>query len=58
MEVEGSAEQMRYASAMRLDGTRVVAVFNYDADSPIEVRVNGDAHSIAPLDVKFIEVRK
>ena len=58
VEVEGSAEQMRYASAMRLDGTRVVAVFNYDADSPIEVRVNGDAHSIAPLDVKFIEVRK
>ena len=43
---------------MRLDGTRVVAVLNYDADSPIEIRVNEDASSIALLYMKFIEVRK
>ena len=58
VQVECSAEQMRYASTMRRDGTKVVAVFNYDADSPIEVRVNGDRYSIAPLDMKFVEVRK
>lgn len=58
VQVECSAEQMRYASTMHRDGTKVVAVFNYDADSPIEVRVNGETCSIAPLDMKFIEVRK
>ena len=57
VKVESSSDLMRYASAERPDGTKVVAVFNYDCDEPIEVNVAGEPHTIAPYGVKFIEVK-
>jgi hypothetical protein len=48
---------MRFASTVRPDGTKVVAVFNYDCDEPIEVNVAGKSHTIASYSVKFIEVK-
>ena len=56
--VEGPAEQMAYASVVRKDGSEVVAVFNYDGDEPIEVRIAGKPCAVEPLGVKFIEVEK
>ena len=56
--VEGPSEQMAYASVVRKDGSEVVAVFNYDGDEPIEVRVAGKPCTVEPLGVKFIEVEK
>jgi hypothetical protein len=56
--VEGPSEQMAYASVVRKDGSEVVAVFNYDGDEPIEVRVAGKPHTVEPFDVKFIEIQK
>jgi hypothetical protein len=58
VKVESSSDLMRYASAERPDGTKVVAVFNYDADAPIKVHVNGEECSIASHDMRFFEVRK
>ena len=57
VEVESSSELMRFASTVRPDGTKVVAVFNYDGDEPIEVNVAGKPHTIASYSVKFIEVK-
>ena len=56
--VEGPSEQMAHASVVRKDGSEVVAVFNYDGDEPIEVRVAGKPCTVEPLGVKFIEVEK
>ena len=56
--VEGPSEQMAYASVVRKDGSEVVAVFNYDGDEPIEVRIAGKPCAVEPLGVKFIEVEK
>jgi len=56
--VEGPSEQMAYASVVRKDGSEVVAVFNYDGDEPIEVRVAGKPYALEPFGVKFIEIEK
>jgi hypothetical protein len=56
--VEGPADQLAYASTICKDGSEVVAVFNYDGEEPIEVKVAGKAHAVEPYGVKFIEVKK
>ena len=56
--VEGPADQLAYASVVRKDGSEVVAVFNYDGEEPIEVKVAGKSHAVEPYGVKFIEVKK
>jgi hypothetical protein len=53
-----ASEQFVYASTTRPDGTEVVALFNYDGTGTIEVAIGGEKHSVAPLDVKFIEIGK
>ena len=56
--VEGPADQLAYASTISKDGSEVVAVFNYDGEEPIEVKVAGKSHAVEPYGVKFIEVKK
>ena len=56
--VEGPSDRMAFASTVRPDGSEVVAVFNYDETEPIEAKIAGRAHRVAPLGVKFVEIPK
>ena len=56
--VEGPSDRMAFASTVRPDGSEVVAVFNYDETEPIEAKIAGRAHRVAPLGVSFFEIQK
>ena len=42
---------------MKIDGTKVFALFNYDVADAIRVDLAGQTHTLSPLDVKFVEVK-
>ena len=52
-----ASEQFAYASTVRPDGTEVLALFNYDMESPISVSAAGRTVRLEPLAVEFIEVK-
>lgn len=50
--------QFAYASTVKPDGTKVLALFNYDPEETIRVRVAGETYEVAPYDVRFVEGEK
>ena len=44
-----------FASTVRPDGSEVVALFNYDGQDPVEVKLDGKSYTIAPYDVRFVD---
>ena len=53
-----SNRQFAFASTVRVDGTEVVALFNYEADETVRVSLAGQEFEIEPFGVRFVEVRK
>ena len=53
-----ASAQFAFVSTVKPDGTEVVALFNYDTEEPIRADVAGTSHELAPLDVKFVEVKR
>ena len=53
--VTSESAQFAYASAVKPDGTKVFALFNYDPEETIRVKVGGETHEVAPYDVRFVE---
>ena len=47
--------QFAYASTVKPDGTKVLALFNYDPEETIRVKVAGETYEVAPYDVRFVE---
>ena len=52
------SDQFAFASTVKPDGTEVVALFNYDMESPIRVELSGKTFELAPLGVRFVEIPK
>ena len=46
-----------HVQQVRPDGTEVLALFNYDTESPISVSAAGRTVRLEPLAVEFIEVK-
>ena len=52
-----SNRQFAFASTMRVDGTEVVALFNYEADETVRVSLAGQEFEVEPFGVRFVEVK-